>query len=55
MEATVFYFLMLQKYVNSKQKILKLKKYLLYLGNISVDFSANNIEKTGWVCVRFFC
>ena len=28
MEVTVFYFLMLQKYINSKQKILKWKIYI---------------------------
>ena len=38
---------MLQIYINSKQKILKLKKYPLCLGNISGDFSANNMKKTG--------
>ena len=35
----VSYFLTLQKYVNSKQKILKLKS----IGNILGDFSANNV------------
>ena len=37
---------MLQKHINSKQKILKLKKiYPLSLGNFSEDFSANGIKK----------
>ena len=32
-------------------------KMSLYLGNISGDFSANNMEKNWmkWVCVQFFC
>ena len=47
MEVIVFYLLMLQKYINWKRKILKWKKYLLCLGNISGDFSANNMNKTG--------
>ena len=52
MRATVFYLLMLQKYIKSKQKIVN-KKYLLCLGNISGDFSANNMKKNmiKWVCV----
>ena len=40
-----FYLLMLQKYINSKQMILKPKKYLLPLGNISKDFTATNMKK----------
>ena len=36
MGATVFYLLMLQKYINSKQN-----------RNISGDFSANNMKKKG--------
>ena len=37
---------MLQKYINSKQKTLKFKKKCpLCLGNISGDFSANNMKK----------
>ena len=46
MGATVFYLLMLQKYISSKQKILKFKKYPLCLGNISGDFSANKMKTT---------
>ena len=45
MVATVFYLLMLQKYINSKQEILKKKKYPLCLGNISRSFSPNNMKK----------
>ena len=37
---------MLQKYTSSKQKILK-KKYPSCLRNISKDFTANNMKKTG--------
>ena len=47
MGAIDFYLLMLQKYTNLKQKILKQKKHPLCLGNVSVDFSANNMIKTG--------
>ena len=35
----------------------EIKKYLLCLGNISGDFSANNMKKKNrikWVCARFF-
>ena len=58
MEATVFYLLMLQKYINSKQKILK-KKISLCLGNISRDFSGNNTKKKKknrikCVCIQYF-
>ena len=34
-----------QQYINSKQKLLKEKKYPLCLWNISGDFSANDMEK----------
>ena len=37
---------MIQKYINSEQKILKLRKYPLCLPNISGDFSANSMKKT---------
>ena len=36
---------MQQKYINSNQKVLKLKKYPLYLPNISKTFSVNNMKK----------
>ena len=57
MEAAVFYFLMLQKYINPKQKILKEKKNPLRLGNISGNFLANNMRKNRikWMCMQFFC
>ena len=42
MGATVFYLLML-----FKAKESEIKKFLLCLGNISGDFSANNRKKTG--------
>ena len=38
---------MLQKYINSKQKISEGKDYTLYFGNISEDFIINNVKKTG--------
>ena len=44
METTVSYLLMLQKYINSKQKTLK-KVYTLYLGNISKYYIINNWKK----------
>ena len=47
MGATVFYLLMLQQYINTKQKNSEMKKHPLCLGNISGDFSANNMKKTG--------
>ena len=46
MEATVFCFLMLQKYINSKQKTQK-TDYALCLGNVWKDFTINNMTKTG--------
>ena len=45
MGAIVFYLLMLQRYINSKQKILKKKKHPLCSGNILGDFSANNMNE----------
>ena len=45
MEATVCYLLMLQKYINSKQKNSEIKDYALCLGNISKDFTINNMKK----------
>ena len=53
MGATAFYLLMLPKYTNLKQKILKQKKKILCLGNISKDFSSINIKKirlNGYFC-----
>ena len=42
MEATVSYLLMLQKYNSSKQDS-DITDYALCLGNISKDFTTNNI------------
>ena len=55
MEATVSYLLMLRKYINSKQKTYL--HYALFLGNISKDFTINNMKKTGLkgVVKFFFC
>ena len=36
---------MLEKYISSKQKTQKKKSYGLCLGNISKDFTINNMEK----------
>ena len=49
MEATVFYLLMPQKYINSKQKT----PYPLSLENNSKDFTVNNMTKnrTKWKCL----
>ena len=45
MGTTVFIILMLQKYINLKQKILKIKKYPLCLGNISGGSPAKKKKK----------
>ena len=45
MEATVSYLLMLQKYINSKQKNSQIKDYALCLGNVSKDFAINKTKK----------
>ena len=44
MEATASYLLMLQKDINSKQKILKWKIWTV-LDNFSRDFKINNMKK----------
>ena len=46
MDATVAHLLMLQKYINSKQKS-KIKDYTLCFSNTSKDFTIDNIKKTG--------
>ena len=46
MDATVSHLLMLQKYINSKQKS-KIKDYTLCFVNTSKDFTIDNIKKTG--------
>ena len=55
MELTVSYLLKLQNYINLNQKS-EIKDYTLYLGNISKDFTTNNMKKkTGLVgVVKFF-
>ena len=54
MEGTIFYLLIRQKYINSKQKTIP---YPFCLGNISKDFAVNNMKKnsTEWIHVQFFC
>ena len=47
MEATVFYLLMPQKYINSKQKNLKWNHAQYFLRNISKHFAVNSMIKTG--------
>ena len=44
MEATVSYFLMLQKYINSNKKT-EIKDCAQYSGNVSKDFTINNMKK----------
>ena len=57
MEATVSYLLMLQKYINSKQKDSEIKDYSLWLHNVSKDFTINIMKKTRLkgVFKFFFC
>ena len=45
MQSTVSDLLMLQKYISSKQKNSEIKDYTLCLGNISKDFTINNMRK----------
>ena len=47
MGATVFYLLMLQKICQFKANDSEIKKYPFCLGNISKDFTAINMKKTG--------
>ena len=46
MDATVSHLLMLQKYINSKEKS-KIEDYTLCFSNTSKDFTIDNIKKTG--------
>ena len=46
MEQIVIYLLMAQKFINLKQRILRLQKLYLCLGNISKDWSVDNTKKT---------
>ena len=48
MEQIVIYLSMVQKLLNLKQKILKLQRTPLCLGNISKDWSIDNLKKTGF-------
>ena len=52
-----FLFVNATKIYQFKAKASETKEYPLCLVNISRDFLANNIKKTGikWICVRFFC
>ena len=54
MEATVSYLLRLQQYINLKQKNPEIKDYTLYLGNISKDFTSNNIKIKGFNGIVIF-
>ena len=60
MEVTVSHFLTLQKYINSKENVMQilseLKNYTACLGNISKDFTIDNMKKkTGLKgCVKVF-
>ena len=45
MKATVSHLLMLQNYINSKQKTLIDLLYALCLGNISKDLTINSLKK----------
>ena len=47
MEATAFYLLMLQKYINSKQRkrLKEIKDYTLSQGNVSKEFTINDMKK----------
>ena len=51
MEATISYlyflFVNATKYINSKQKNFEIKDYALCVGNISKDFTINNVKITG--------
>ena len=54
----IFSFFNTTKLYQFKAKDSDIKKYPLCLGNISGDFSANNMKKKNrikWVSVRFFC
>ena len=47
MGQTVIYSLMVQKFINSKQKILKLQQHYYVLETFQKDFSVDNMKKTG--------
>ena len=48
---------MLQKYISSKKKNSEIKYYVLCLGNLSTDFTINNMKKMRLQGVGkfFFC
>ena len=57
MEATVYekYYAKIYQF---KAKNSEIKPHPLCLGNISKDFTANNMKKKNrikWICLRFFC
>ena len=58
MEATISYlyflFVNATKYINSKQKNFEIKDYALRVGNISKDFTINNVKITGLKESKFF-
>ena len=58
MEATISYlyflFVNATKYINSKQKNFEIKDYALCVGNISKDFTINNVKITGLKESKFF-
>ena len=47
MEQTVIYLLMVEEFISLKQNTLKLRHIHFCLGNISKDFSVDNMKKTG--------
>ena len=47
MEKIVIYLLMVLKFINLKQKTIKLMEFPLCLWNISKNFSADIMKKTG--------
>ena len=55
METAVFHFLMLQKYINSKQKSPDIKDYALCLGKVSNNFTFNIMKKAGLNGVGNLC
>ena len=56
-EGTVFFFVSDTKIYQSNAKNSAIEPYALCLGNISKDFTANDMKKNSikWICVRFFC
>ena len=53
MKATVFLFLNATKNISIQSKDSAIKSYSLCLGNISKDFTANNIKnRINWICIQ---